>query len=396
MLHTPPLTHHGPDPSRLTIHVARRALTMVPGAAPLDDAAVAVRGLEIVDVGPRRVVLKTCSGHVLDHGPATLIPGLINAHCHLELAHLRGAIPPGLGFAGWVRRLVSLPMRDFDQDAAIAAAREMAASGTAGVADIATRHPGRTARVLLREGLAGVVFFEEFGFAPPAGADPEFPADMDEPVAGEAVQVSVAGHALYSTHPDRLRAAKAWTLRHNRPFSLHLAEHEGEVRLLRDGTGEFADLLRERILPRDYRPPGRSPVAHADALGLLDAHTLAVHAVHIDDRDIRTLVSRGCGVCLCPRSNAFIGVGQAPWDALFTAGARMCLGTDGPASNHDLDLWNEVRYLLDTWKNSSLAVVLAALTVNPARTLGLEKTMGMLAPGMRSGVTLLPGDIADA
>ncbi|NMC50994.1 MAG: amidohydrolase family protein [Desulfovibrio sp.] len=396
MPHPLPLTPDDPAPSRLTIHLARRALTMVPDAAPLDDAAVAVRGREIVDVGPRRAVLKTCSGTVLDHGPATLMPGLINAHCHLELAHLRGAIPPGLGFAGWVRRLLSLPMRGFDQDAATAAVREMAASGTAGVADIATRHPGRTARILKREGLAAVVFFEEFGFTPPTGPDPDFPADLDGLAAGEAVQVSVAGHALYSTHPDRLRAAKAWTLRHARPFSLHLAEHEGEVRLLRDGTGEFADLLRERILPRDYRPPGRSPVAHADALGLLDAHTLAVHVVHVDDRDIRTLVSRGCGVCLCPRSNAFIGVGQAPWDALFPAGARVCLGTDSPASNHDLDLWNEVRYLFEHWKNCTLAAVLAALTVTPARTLGLGKTMGMLAPGMRSGVTLLPGDIADA
>ncbi|KUG29547.1 amidohydrolase [hydrocarbon metagenome] len=137
-------------------------------------------------------------------------------------------------------------------------------------------------------------------------------------------------------------------------------------------------------------------MAQADALGLLDARTLAVHAVHVDDADIRILVERGCGVCLCPRSNAFIGVGRAPWEKLAAAGARLCLGTDSLASNTDLDLWNEVRYLLKHGKRFSLTAALAALTTTPARVLGREKTMGMLAPGMRSGVTLLPGDLVGA
>ena len=385
---------------RVVAHTARRALTMVPGAAPLSDAAVIARGHEILAVGPRRAVLKGFSGTVVDHGPATLVPGLVNAHCHLELSHLRGAIPPGLGFTGWVRRLLSLPMAGFDEAAVAAAAREMSGSGTCAVADIATRHPGETFRALGREGLAGTVFFEAFGYAPPAGPEPEWPAGIRDlagvPEHADAPDISLAGHALYSTHPDRLRAAKAWTARHSRPFSLHLAEHEGEVALLADGTGDFAELLRKRVLPADYRPPGRSPVAQADALGLLDARTLAVHVVHVTAADIRMLCERGCAVCLCPRSNAFIGVGRAPWEKLAAAGVRLCLGTDSPASNTDLDLWNEVRYLLDHWERFSLSAALAALTTNPARVLGREKTMGMLAPGMRSGVTLLPGDLDDA
>lgn len=400
---------------QIVAHIARRAVTMVPEAGPLADAAVIARGKEILEVGPRRVVLKGFSGTVLDHGPATLMPGLINAHCHVELAHLRGAISPGLGFTGWVRCLLSLPMAGFDEAAALAAAREMSHGGTCAVADIATRHPGRTARVLAREGLAGTVFFEAFGYTPPPGSEPDWPADLTGrdvpqdhtprsgstgspgmPVAADGPDISLAGHALYSTHPERLRAAKAWTVRHGRPFSLHLAEHEGEVALLADGTGEFAELLRKRVLPADYRPPGRSPVAQADALGLLDARTLAVHAVHVDDADIRILIERGCGVCLCPRSNAFIGVGRAPWEKLAAAGAKLCLGTDSPASNTDLDLWNEVRYLLKHGKRFSLAAALAALTTIPAMVLGREKTLGMLAPGMRSGVTLLPGDLDGA
>lgn len=306
-------------------------------------------------------------------------------------------------------------MARFDEAAVEAAAREMLAGGAMAVADTATRHPGRTARTLARVGLVGTVFLEAFGYTPPAGPEPEWPADLagfdvrpdhaphfdspdtpDTPFAPDLPDISLAGHALYSTHPERLQAAKAWTIRHGRPFSLHLAEHEGEVALLADGSGEFAALVRQRVLPADYRPPGRSPVAQAEALGLLDARTLAVHVVHVDDADIRILAQRGCGVCLCPRSNAFIGVGRAPWDKLAAAGARLCLGTDSPASNTDLDLWNEVRYLLEHWERFSLPAALAAMTTTPAQVLGLKKTMGMLAPGMRSGVTLLPGDLDDA
>lgn len=433
----PPGTSHQEQTGALSLpagqivaHIARRAVTMIPEAGPLDDAAVIARGNVILEVGPRRAVLKGFSGTILDHGPATLMPGLINAHCHIGLAHLRGAIPPGLGFTGWVRCLLSLPMARFDEAAVGAAAREMVGSGIVCVADIAARHPGLAARALAREGLGGTVFFEAFGYTPPPGPEPDWPADLagwdvpldhapcsgspgspgsagspgstaspglpDLPESPDRPDISLAGHALYSTHPERLRAAKAWTARHGKPFSLHLAEHEGEVALLADGTGEFAELLRQRVLPAGYRPPGRSPVAQAEALGLLDARTLAVHVVHVDDADIRILIERGCGVCLCPRSNAFIGVGRAPWEKLASAGARLCLGTDSPASNTDLDLWNEVRYLLKHGKGFSLTAALAALTTTPARVLGREKTMGMLAPGMHSGVTLLPGDLVGA
>jgi len=383
--------------SAVVAHIARRAVTMVPGAAALDAAAVLVRGREILDVGPRRAVLKGFSGTVVDHGDATLLPGLVNAHCHLELSHLRGAIPPGLGFAGWVRRLLTLPMAGFDDAAARTAAREMADVGVCAVADIATRHPGKTARALAAAGLTGTVFFEAFGYSSPARPEPDWPADLaGRPDSTDGPNHSLAGHALYSTHPDRLRAAKAWTTRQGLPFSLHLAEHAGETALLADGSGEFAELLRARILPPDYSPPGRSPVAQADALGLLDARTLAVHVVHVDGADIRILAKSGCTACLCPRSNAYIGVGAAPLHALAAAGIPLCLGTDSLASNTDLDLWNEVRYLLEHSDRFSLAAALAAVTTIPARLLGRENSMGMLAPGMRSGLTLLPGDLENA
>ena len=187
----------------------------------------------------------------------------------------------------------------------------------------------------------------------------------------------------------------AWCARQNKTFTLHLAEHPGEVELLATGKGAFAEILAERILPKDFTPPGMSPVAYADALNLLDDRTLAVHCVRLSDTDIEILRTRRVNVCLCPRSNAFIGVGRAPWERLAHAGINLCLGTDSLGSNHDLNLWNEAEYVLDNFKGAlSLADVLAWMTTNPAGALGLEQTLGELTPGKQARYSVVPDALA--
>ncbi|MFP5258214.1 MAG: amidohydrolase family protein, partial [Acidobacteriota bacterium] len=207
---------------------------------------------------------------------------------------------------------------------------------------------------------------------------------------------TASGHALYSTSPDTLRRAKALCRDRGAPFCLHLAEHPGEVELLASGTGEFAALLRGRLLPGDWRAPGRTPVAEAQAQGLLGRDTLAVHAVHLTKADVAILADSGATACLCPRSNARIGVGTADAPALLAAGIPLALGTDSLASNDDLDLWNEVRALLAAHPGLPGRAILAALTVVPARLLGRANDLGRLAPGATGGIAVIPPDLAEA
>ncbi len=368
---------------------------MAPGAASfggIDDAAVVLDGRRILDVGPRRSVLAAYSGPVEDLGPATLVPGLVNAHVHLELSHLRGQAPQGQGFAAWVAWLIAQPLFDLPHETLAAAVAEMAATGTAAAVDIGNRAGPAVLAALEAAGLAVLVCHEYLGFRPLPPNDVP-PALETAAATARLGRLAASGHALYSTSPENLRRARDVCGRRGQPFCLHLAEHQDELELLATGTGALADLLRRRVLPRDYLPPGRSPVAEAHALGLLGPHTLAVHAVWLTPADMTLLAQTRTTVCLCPRSNAFIGVGTADAPGLWRAGVPLCLGTDSLASNHDLDLWNEVRALLAEHPNFPPQAVLPALTATPARLLGRSAELGVLAPGAVGGYAVVPSDL---
>ncbi|MDY7000897.1 MAG: amidohydrolase family protein [Thermodesulfobacteriota bacterium] len=326
----------------------------------------------------------------------TIAPGLINSHNHLELSGARGRTAEGRGFEAWVRSLLPLLQESLDQDALDAAIAELSDCGTVFVGDITSRNPGPVTKGLDRAGLGYVLFVEFFGYAKGKDNGLDWPGCVRElPRNVWENHVTAAGHALYSTSPKTLQAAHAWCARRDRAFTLHLAEHPGEVELLTTGKGAFAEILAERVLPKDFTPPGMTPVAYADALNLLDDRTLAVHCVQLNDSDIKTLRTRRVNVCLCPRSNAFIGVGRAPWERLAHAGINLCLGTDSLGSNHDLNLWNEAECVLRGFKGAlSLTDVLAWMTVNPAKALGLDQALGALTPGRRARYSVMPDALA--
>jgi len=373
---------------------ARRVRTMCPGEAVLDDAAVIVQGRRILEVGPRRRLLAGFCGPVEDLGPVTLVPGLVNAHGHLELSHLRGRSPVGQGFVAWVAWLIRQPLGALTPEALDTAVAEAAATGTGAVIDIGSRAGPAVIRALETAGLPSLVCHEYFGFRPlPAGDFP--PATATAGRAMRAGRLTASGHALYSTSPDNLRRAREICRRRGTPYCLHLAEHQGEVELLATGGGAFAALLRRRVLPRDFTPPGCSSVAYARDLGLLGPETLAVHAVWLDAADRAVLAETGTGVCLCPRSNRRIGVGRAEATALAAAGVPLCLGTDSLASNDDLNLWNEARALWAEYPDFPADAVLPALTVTPARLLGRSAELGRLAPGALGGYAVVPADLEE-
>jgi cytosine/adenosine deaminase-related metal-dependent hydrolase len=361
---------------------AYRIVTMDQACPEVMDGAILVEDGRIAAVVPWREAAGT---ECRDLGPVTVVPGLINAHAHLELSHLAGRVPGGRGFPAWADALFAA-MRtrraaSSDLAAALTAAR---ASGTCFVADVVGRDAAPVRNALTAQGLGGHLFRELSG----RGALPEMsPHDWPGPW-------SPAVHSLYSAGPVLAREAKAWCASRGLPFSLHLAEVPGENGLLLGRGGDFADFVRaRRILPKGFVPPGMSAVMYAADLGLLDERTLAVHCVHVDDADIGILARSGACVCLCPRSNRRIGVGEAPVGALYAAGVALCLGTDSLASNDDLDLWAELRAVRGMLPAEiSLRDLLAMVTVNPARMLGVEAEYGSLAVGKRAAWAVLPPD----
>lgn len=384
------------QPGRELILRAARAHTMVPGQAPLHDAAVLVRGRTITRVEPYPALNSSPGATVVDLGDVTLCPGLLNAHGHLELAHLAGACPRQAGFTAWVRWLLSQPLLSRDPGPIQAALAAMAATGTQALADVCTRSPALVASACKAMEFPAVIFTEFFGCWEAAPGDLPWPGTRPAPDAPDGfVRTAAAGHALYSTNPETLRLAKAWDAAHGRPFTIHLAEHQGEVELFATGAGEFADLLATRVLPKNYRAPGLTPVAYAERLGLLNETTLAVHCVQVGPGDLDILKATNTAVCLCPRSNAIIGVGRAPFEAYFASSLRLCLGTDSLASNDDLNLWNEARCLRQAMPSPPpLTRLLAAMTASPAHALGFAH-LGALAPGRLARLATVPQDFEE-
>lgn len=369
---------------------ARTILPGLPGLDPIDDAALIFAGRRILDVGPRQRVLRGFCGPVDDLGEAALMPGLINAHVHLELSGLRGLCPPPAGFPAWAAWLVAQDRSPPDAAGLDRAVAELAATGTGAVIDIGSGDGLAVAAALRRGGLAGLVCREAFGWRRPKAL---VPAALEAACADGPLRAAASGHALYSTHPETLRQVRQDCLVRGAPFCLHLAEHVAETELLATGSGPLADMLIGRVLPRDYAPPGRSPVAEAARLALLGPSTLAVHAVWLDAADRKILADSGTAVCLCPRSNTRIGVGAADAPALLRAGVPLCLGTDSLASNDDLDLWNEARALWAAFPDFPGQAMLAALTTTPARRLGRLGELGCLASGAVGGFAVIPEDL---
>lgn len=338
----------------------------------VDDGVVAARGGRILAVEPHAEYMRRPGVPApRDLGDVLLTPGLVNCHTHLEISHMRGKTQLGMGVVPWLKSLIALD-RNPPGDTFPSlreALNSMAAYGTASVGDISSRMPGAVLEALRDVGLAARVFCEVIGGSGES-------ADQAEALAASDPGFSLAGHAFYTTPGGAIARAHAWCAARSRPFSLHLAEHADEVECLRDGKGPLHDMVKH-LLPTGWRAPGLSPVKYAASFGLLAPGTLAVHCVQCGEEDIATLADSGAAVCLCPRSNAAINVGEAPARAFAERGVLLGLGTDSLASNADLCVWNEAEFFLKKSIFPANALLRMA-TVNGAAILGLPGRTGRL------------------
>jgi len=347
------------------------------------DGYVAVAGGRIIDVGGGSAFPAELP--VIDHGPGALVPLLVNAHTHLELSALAGALPLHRGFQEWVRRLIERRAAltpDALDAGTVNGIAALAAGGCGVVADVSTL--GVTWEPLRRSGLAGVWFREFLGNA---GGEPDTPI----PAAEGLVKASIAGHAPHTTDPALLRRLKDATRRRGLPFSIHLDESTDESAFLTTGKGPWADFLTERGIDFSEWPlPAAGPVQYAERLGILDEHTLAVHLIHARGKAFDILRGRGVRVCLCPRSNHNLHGSLPDLPGMLAAGLTPCLGTDSLAGTATLSMFDEMSFCARSYPEVSAGTIFAMATENGAAALKLAGRFGSLAPGKSSGMLYLP------
>jgi cytosine/adenosine deaminase-related metal-dependent hydrolase len=381
------------------MRVLRAAWVVPVDQPPIPNGWVAIENGRIAGVG--RGDLSGLPAHVprdpegsplhLETFPdRALLPGLINAHTHLELSWLRGRVPPSTRFTSWVKTLFAVRGPGFeraDDPEVIAAARDAAReayeTGTIAVGDIGNSLASVAA--IAGEGLWGTVFHELVGFRETTGrlVDGTRPARAAARAIDARVRISVAPHAPYSVSPELFRAIRAEVGASQTPItSVHVGESPEEMELLANGTGEWVKMLGWIGAWRDdWVPPGTGPVEYLDSLGVIDQRTLVVHGVQLSDASLALVARRGATLVTCPRSNQWVGVGVPPVERFYLSGAPVAVGTDSLASVPDLNLFSELSVMRWIAPGVPARRLIDSATLTGAKALGLDAELGSLSPG---------------
>jgi len=372
---------------------------------PIEAGALAIEGAHILAVGARAdLAAQFPEAHIRDLGECAIIPGLINAHTHLELTAMRGFLEQQEhDFFAWLKKLTLARLERMTADDLLVSASwgacEAARAGVTSVADASDA--GLQSMNALREvGLRGIVFQESFGPDPRLAAE-NFQKLQDKIAAlGERetslVKAGVSPHAPYTVCAPQLRMIAKLSADKELPLMMHAAETAMEVSLLRDGSGPFADGLRSRGI--EWYAPGVSPIKYLQELGVLAARPLLAHCIQVDDADLQVLSETGTRVAHCPKSNAKLGHGVALFAKMIRKEIAVGLGSDSVASNNTCDLLEEARFasLLDraisnqvhsrTNNDSRLTAgdALRVATAGGAAALGFEGQVGKLQAGMQA------------
>jgi len=361
-------------------------------APPIEDGAVLVddRGT-IAAVGPHPLVPTPPGARELAFPHASLVPGLVNTHTHLELTHLADKNAER-EFARWIRALRALKDATTPDEFARAAERGVRDGWAAGVTCVAdTGSTGAPLEALARLGGRGIYYQEVFGPDPGqcAASMEELRRALDRlsPFATSPLSLGVSPHAPYTVSEPLYRAVADLAGRDALPLAVHLAESRAETMLVRDGTGPFADALHARGFA--VRAHNCSPVQYLVQLGVLaSGNCLAIHCVQVDGPDIESLRGAGVAVAHCPRSNRAHGHGTAPLAAFRRAGLRVGLGTDSVVSVGDSSLLAEAAAAGLEGEDA-----LRMLTIEGASALGLEREIGSLEVGKQADLAVFTSSI---
>ncbi|MEN8256716.1 MAG: amidohydrolase family protein [Thermodesulfobacteriota bacterium] len=361
----------------ITLH---RAPWVLPISSPaIADGAVVVDDEQILAVGPYADMRDESHDTFVDHESRILMPGLVNAHCHLELSPFaelsQHPLEPG-NMPAWIADLLALrdgmDTDEIDSSVCLAALAAQYADGVGLLVDIGN---ALSPSVGAYSGV-DVHYFTEL-----LGLSKQGTAHGLQIMAKHGPDHQFTGHAPYSTSGPLLQAVKKRTQQTEQLFPIHVAESLDEVDFLKSGKGRFRSFLEERgVWDGSFTAPGLGPVAYLDQLNLVDEKTLCVHCVHLDDEEIALLSRRKAKVCLCPGSNRFLGVGKAQADMIVDAGIRPCLGTDSLASNPELSIWREMTILAEDHPGLDPEIIVAMATYNGAEAVA-DPRRGRLEKG---------------
>ncbi len=364
------------------------------------------------DAAPMSNAVVVCDdeGKILEIGPAdnfdpqetekyegTIVPGFVNAHCHLELSFMKGAIPRKTGLISFVKHVISIreSYSQKEQMAAIEEAEsEMLVNGIVAVGDISNDQRSFFQKAGGR--IRYHTFVELFDLGPEM-TDEALRKGKEVLDAARKIAASGASltpHAPYSCTPRLIRKTDRLTLNDAGILSIHLQEQEDENLLFTEKKGAWLDFLSEMGCTDHWIKAGAESSLHY-MLSLLSPENkkLFVHNTFTSARDIDFALENGGAVfwVFCPNANLYIE-GRLPDYPLFVRkGAKGCIGTDSLASNDELSVWREIQTIKSHYPEIPLETLLTWGSINGAEALGMDKELGSISPGKKPGLVLIEG-----
>jgi cytosine/adenosine deaminase-related metal-dependent hydrolase len=371
-----------------------RAKTIVTmDGRPVDNGAVVIAGNRIEAVGRFAEIRSRCS-QFDDLGEVVLLPGLINAHCHLDFTCLRDQIAPQRSFADWIRGINNLRSELSDQDyvkSITEGFNDARRWGTTTIANIES--VPRVLRHMAPPFLRVWWFMELIDVRSGLSAEKTVERAL-LPFCSKNNRLGGVGlspHAPYTVSPDLLRAAATCAYEREMLLTIHLAESQEEMKMFRDGCGDLFDLLHGLGRPMEDCRVGKTPLAHLLDQQALDERWIVVHLNELTEDDF-TLLANGARfhVVHCPRSSLYFGHRTFALERLRNLGFNICLGTDSLASNSSLSLFAEMRCLRDAHSDLAPGQILEMVTTNPARALHQPGNLGRIRAGFEADLIALP------
>jgi cytosine/adenosine deaminase-related metal-dependent hydrolase len=377
--------------SRVVLPVSRTAI---------EDGAVLVSGNRIIAVDCWKNLSATHSAEIIDLGDSILMPGLVNAHCHLDYTDMAGLLPPQKLFTDWITLMLATKAEWTYTEFAeswLHGAQMLLRTGTTTVADFEAV-PELIPDVWSSTPLRVLSFMELTGVK-----SRRSPRDiLNEAVTliahqhDEHSQGGLAPHAPYSTVPELIRLTAGEVQKRNWPISIHVSESAQEFEMFTRAQGGMFEWLRRN--ERDMSDCGHgSPVQHLERNGALSEKLLAVHVNYLAPGDAGLLARRDVSVVHCPRRHFYFQHAAFPFAELTAANVNICIGTDSLATVFktrkevvELNMFDEMRAFAGTHPGTPAEAILQMATVNGARALGRAGEIGEISPGALADLAVIP------
>jgi len=368
---------------------------------PISNGAILISANRIAAVGRWEDLAQTERDETIDLGETMLLPGLVNAHCHLDYTDMAGEFSPPKIFSDWLKLITTAKGHWSKSDYATSwlnGAQMLARTGTTTVGDVEAM-PALLPEVWKLANLRVVSFLEMIGITgrrKPAEILRDALAKIDSLEVGRCC-TGLSPHAPYSTLPELLRLSAKSARERRLRMCVHVAESTQEFDMFAHGRGEMHDWLRRST--RDMSDCGLgSPVRHLARCGALCENLLAIHVNYLARGDAALLAKHKVQVVHCPRSHQYFQHGCFPLRRLQNAGVNVCLGTDSLASvvktrreTVELNMFEEMRTLANRETSLPAKRILQMATTNGARALGMQGRIGELSPNSFADLIVIPG-----